>query len=153
MALREDLLPVVDEARAIAGELGFRRYQVWVRKTTYAGPRVGIGAAAVTETRLLVGGQDPKVREVHRKDIVAGTSEAIDSEYEIGPLTPEFAGGGVAESVINPEKTSTPTTIMFLLKGPGLPTDGALCKRIRDDVDRPLRTLIRVQSIGRKGPA
>ncbi len=154
MGLREDLLPVVDEARAIAGELGFRRYQVWVRVVTSAGPRAGIGAQSVTETRLLVGGrQDPKVREVRRKDVVAGTSELVAAEYDIGPLTPEFAGGGVAESTINPAKTGTPTTVTFLLKGPGLPTEGLLCQRVADHLDRPLRVVIRVRSMGVKGPA
>ncbi len=152
MALRDDLLPVVDEARAIAGELGFRRFQVWVHVTTYAGSRAGNGAKSVTETRLLVGGQDPKVREVRSKDVVAGTSEYQSAEYDIGPLTPEFAGGGIAESILNPEKTSTPTTILYLIKGPGLPTEGLLCQRVSDSLDRPLRAVIRVQSVGRKGP-
>lgn len=150
MSLKDDLLPLIDTLRAIPGELGFRPYQVWVRTTTYAGPRVGIGSKNVTETRLLVGGQDPKVREVHRKDVVAGSSELVNAEYDIGPLTPEFAGGGVAASTINPDKTSTPTTVMFLLKGVGLPADGLLCQRVGDHVDRPLRMVIRVQSVGLK---
>lgn len=152
MSLKDDLLPLIDTLRAIPGDLGFRPYQVWVRTTTYAGPRVGVGAKTVTETRLLVGGQDPKVREVRRKDVFAGTPESVNAEYDIGPLTPEFAGGGVSESTINPEKTSTPTTVTFLLKGPGLPTEGLLCQRVGDHLDRPLRMVIRVQSMGRKRP-
>jgi hypothetical protein len=150
MSLRDDLLPVVDAARAIAGELGFRRYQVWARRTTFSGPRPGYGPSTVTETRLLVGGRDPKVRVLRSKDIVAGTPEMADATFEIGPLTPEFAGGGVAESSINPEKTSTPTTLLFRIVGPGLPSAGILCQRFDDDVDRPLRTVIRVRSTGVK---
>lgn len=152
MALKDDLLPLIDTLRAIPGDLGFRPYQVWVRTEVSGGPRVGLGTKTVTETRLLVGGQDPKVRAIGRKDVVAGTPEFTTGEYEIGPLTPEFAGGGVAESVINPEKTSQPTTVLFLLKGPGLPEEGLLCQRISDAVDRPLRTVIRVRSIGRRRP-
>lgn len=152
MSLKDDLLPLIDTLRAIPGELGFRPYQVWVRKTVYSGARVGLGAATVTETRLLVGGKDPKVREVKRSDIVAGSGELIEAQYDIGPLTPEFAGGGVAESVINPQKTLEPTSVTFLLKGPGLPTEGLLCQRIGDHLDRPLRMVIRVQSMGRKRP-
>ena len=151
MALKDDLLPIIDDLRSIAGDLGFRPYQVWVRVTTYSGPRVGIGSKTVTETRLLVGGQDPKVREVRGKDLVAGANELADSEYDIGPLTPEFAGGGVAHSTINPQRSGLPTTVEFLIKGPGMPTEGLLCKRVSDDVDRPLRLVIRVKSIGRKG--
>lgn len=152
MTLKDDLLPLVDELRGIAGELGFRPYQVWVRKTTYAGNRVGVGAQSVTETRLLVGGEDPKVREVRRKDVAAGTAEYVDAEYDIGPLTPEFSGGGIAESVINPERDGSPTAVAFVLKGPGMPENGLLCQRVGDHLDRPLRMVIRVRSTGRKRP-
>lgn len=151
MALRDDLLPVADAARAIAGELGFRRYQVWVRKTVSAGSRVGLGATTVTETRLLVGGQDPRVREVRSNVEVAGSPELMGAEYEIGPLTPEFAGGGIAESTINPEYDGSATAIHFVLKGPGLPASGLLCKKTRQDMDRPLRMMLRVQSTGVAG--
>lgn len=152
MSLKDDLLPLIDSLRAIPGELGFRPYQVWVRVTTYAGPRVGVGAVSVTETQLLVGGQNPKVREVKNKDVVAGTSEFTSATYDIGPLTPTFSGGGFGASTLDPEKTSTPTTVLYVLKGPGMPSEGLLCQRISDDVDRPLRSVIRVQSIGRKRP-
>lgn len=152
MSLKDDLLPLVDELRGIPGELGFRPYQVWVRKTVYAGPRVGIGASSVTETRLLVGGQDPKVREIRRHDEVAGSLEAFAGEYEIGPLTPEFATGGISEDTINPEKTSTPTAVTFLIKGSGLPDSGILCQRISESNDKSLRTVIRVKNLGRTRP-
>lgn len=151
MALKDDLLPLVDELRAIPGDLGFRPFEVYVRKKMYAGPRIGVGAVTTTETRLLVGGQNPKVREKRSKDVVAGTPEAQDSIFEIGPLTPAFAGGGIDEEVINPTRTATPTTFLFLLKGPGLPEEGLLCQRIEGDTDRPLRYIVRVRSIGRRG--
>ncbi len=149
MSLRDELLPLIDELKGIAGELGFRRYQVWVRTTTSAGPRSGIGAKSSSDTRLLVGGQDPKVREMKRKDLVSG-SPYIDAEYEIGPLTPEFAGGGVAASTIDPPRVGS-TEVYFLLKGPGLPTEGQLCKKLSQHFDRPLRIVLRVRSIGREG--
>lgn len=152
MSLKDDLLPLVDDVRAIAGELGFRPFQVWARKTTYSGSRVGDGSPTVTETRLLVGRQDPKVREIKSKDVIAGSQEFTSAVYEIGPLTPEFPGGGIAESTINPQLTGVPTTFVFVLKGRGLPTEGLLCQRVDEDSDRPLRTMIRVQSIGRKRP-
>lgn len=152
MSLKDDLLPLVDTLRAIPGELGFRPFQVWVRKTTYAGPRVSVGASTFTETRLLVNGQNPKVRELKGKDVVAGTPEMAASTFEIGPVTPSFPGGGVSYGTINPTKTSVPTTVLFVLKGPGLPDEGLLCQRFDDDTDKPLRTVIRVKSIGRARP-
>jgi hypothetical protein len=153
MSLKDDLLPLVDTLRGIPADLGFRPYQVWARKTEYAGPRVGLGAFTVTETRLLVGGRDPKVRTVTSKDVVAGTPEMQMVEYEIGPLTPDFGSGGVAESTVNPEASSTPATIMFVLKGPGLPSEGLLCQRISERVDHPLQMTIRVRGSGRKRPS
>lgn len=153
MSLKDDLLPLIDKLRAIPGELGFRPYQVWVRKTTYSGTRVGNGTATTTETRLLVGGRDPKVREVRRKDAVAGATELVEAEYDIGPLTPEFAGGGISESTVNPQRTGTPTILVFRLVGPGMPDEGLICQRVGDHVDRALRMVIRVRGTGRKGPA
>lgn len=150
MSFKDDLLPLVDSLRGIAGELGFRPYEVYVRLTTSAGPRSGIGSRTLSETRLLVGGQNPKVREIRSKDIVAGTPEFNNSVWEIGPLTPEFSGGGVSNDTINPEKTDTPTTVLYVIKGPGLPSTGLLCQRTEDDVDRPLRLVIRVRSSGVK---
>jgi hypothetical protein len=151
MSLKDDLLPIIDPLRAIAGELGFRPYQVWVRVTQSAGTRPGMGTKVVSETRLLVGGRDPKVREVKRRDISSGANNLLECEYDIGPLTPEFGGGGISHDTINPQRSSTPTEVTFLLKGPGLPSSGLLCKRIGDHVDRPLRIVIRVKGTGRAG--
>lgn len=150
MSLKDELLPLVDELKAIPGELGFRPYQVWVRTVESAGSRSGIGARTLSETRLLVGGQDPKVREVKREDVTAGNKAHLEAEYDIGPLTPEFAGGGVAEDTINPQQTGTPAQVFFVLKGPGLPTSGLLCRRVSDKMDRPLRIVVRVKGIGRE---
>lgn len=149
MSFKDDLLPLVDSLRGIAGELGFRPYEVYVRVTSWSGARVGLGTKSVTDMRLLVGGQNPKVREVRSKDVVAGIAESTDAVYEIGPVTPSFAGGGVAVDTIAPPTTASSTTL-FLIKGPGMPTNGLLCQRTEDDVDRPLRAVIRVRSLGRK---
>jgi hypothetical protein len=147
--LKDELLPLVDDVRAIAGELGFRPYEVYVRVETHAGPRPGYGPRTVTDTRLLVGGQNPKVREIRSKDVIAGTTESTDAVYEIGPVTPAFGGGGVSLDTLAPPKTSTPTTIYYVIKGPGMPATGLLCQRTEDDVDRPLRAVVRVRSAGK----
>jgi hypothetical protein len=151
-SLRDELLPVVDEARAIAGELGFRPYQVWLRTVKYSGTRVGEGTATVTEKRLLVGGKDPKVQIRKSADVVAGTPEFQEITYDVGPLTPQFAGGGTDINDIGPDNTGVPTEVFFVLKGPGLPSAGLLCRRFGDQVDRPLRYMIHLKSVGRKRP-
>lgn len=151
MALRDRLLPKVDRIRAIPGRLGLHRFQVWVRVVEWSGSRVQQGVSTTTETRLLVGGQDPHVRELNSKDIVAGDPSLVGAVYEIGPLTPEHPGGGVSYDVTNPPRTTFPTEIYYLLKGPGLPAEGQLFVRVTDDTDRPFRHMVRVRSKGRAG--
>ena len=149
--LKDELKPLINELRGLPGELGFRPYQVWARKTVWSGTHPGQGVRSTTDTRLLVGnGQDPKVTPVRRKDVVAGDKAKIDAEYDIGPLTPEFAGGGISEDTVNPQGDGQPTEILFVIKGPGMPSEGLLCARVSDQVDRPLRLVVRVKSIGRK---
>ncbi len=151
MGLREDLLPAVQAIRNIAVDLGIRRYEVWVRLVTYSGTRVGLGTATTTDTYL----GRPKVREVSSKDIIAGT-EMGDVVYEIGPFTPESAALTLPDTKslspydLSPVQTSNPTEIYYLVKGPGLPTAGLLCQRVKDDLDKPFRYMVTVKGIGRK---
>lgn len=153
MTERDDLLPDVDDIRAIPGEFGLRRYRVWVVTTTSTGVRPGMPGAQETRTEveLLVGGQPPKVRNVRSRDVIAGLSEASTIELEIGPVTPEFAGGGhsPADLVLSAPATATPT-ITYLVKGPGMPPNGLVCRRIFDNVDKPFRYMIHVVGTGRR---
>lgn len=149
--LKDDLLPLIDELRGLPGELGFRPYQVWVRTVEWSGHRAGNGVSKVTDARLSVGnGQDPKVKKVHRNDVVGGKLESVDAVYDIGPLTPKYSGGGVANEVLNPSPTADnqAVEVFYLIKGDGMPADGLLCKRLGDDNDRALRRMVRVASIG-----
>lgn len=147
MALRDDLLPSIDIIRSIPGTLGLHRYQVWVRTTLYAGSRIGQGSSSATDVRLLVGGQDPHVKELKSADIVSGVDDIQAIEFEIGPFTPNYP----ALDTFDPAQTSTPTTIEYLIKGPGLPTAGLLCERVSDDTSKPFRNSVRVRSTGRAG--
>lgn len=152
MALRERLLPMVDRVRAIPGRLGLHRYRVFVRVTTYTGARPGSSAPTVTETELLVNAKPPHVREVRMKDMVAGTRELKQVEFEVGPLTPEFPGGGVTDDMADPQNQGVPSTTHFRVTGPGLPAAGVLCVRTDDTNDKPFRTMIRLRSTSRKAP-
>lgn len=152
MSLKDDLLPLIDDLRSIPGELGFRPYSVTIRITTWSGQRVGEGTSTITETRLLVGGQNPKVREVRNKDDVVGNVDYSNTLWEIGPITPAFPGGGYDLGVLNPKNDGTSKTTQYILRGPRLPPNGLICQRTEDDVDRPLRATIRVKSSGRRIP-
>lgn len=144
MSFRDDLLADIDAIRGIPGELGLHRYQVYTQKTVWAGSRPGFGSRSVIETRVLVGGQDPHVREIRSNDIVAGADDLQYVEFEIGPLAPDTI------STLDPAQDGQPTTVAWLIKGPGLPSTGLLCSKVSDDVGKPFRTMIKVKSMGRK---
>lgn len=147
--LRDDLLSELDEIRGIPAELGLHRYQVWVRKTTWAGARPGLGAPTVTDTRLLVDGKDPHVREVRMKDVIAGDAAKTFTMFEIGPLTPAFQGGGHTDEQLSPQQTGQAVEIHYVVKGPGMPPTGGVCMRVDDTTDKPMRRMVRVKTIGK----
>jgi hypothetical protein len=148
-SFRDDLLDVVEDIRSIPGELGLRQFQVWVRTAEWAGSRVGDGAETITDVRLLVGGQDPKVRQVQSKDMVAGLGELNALQFDIGPLTPGYTN----LDVIDPPRTSRPSTTQYLVMGPGLPSEGLLCTRVKDNTDMSFRYMVSVRGSGRRKPA
>lgn len=157
MALREDLLEDVDDIRGIPGEFGLHRFKVWVRVSTWSGRRAGDGdETVVLEKRLYVGDREnPHVKEVTDKNIVAGSSELQAQEWVIGPFTTEYPGRGGSNTPeqLSPEKKTSPTTIYYVLKGPGLPSEGILCQQTGVDTDKPFRYMVHVKSTGRKRPA
>ncbi len=152
MGLREDLLPAVQVIRNIAVDLGVRRYQVWLRLVTWDGSRVSQGTRTTTDTYL----GRVKARQTSSKDVVAGT-EMDEGVFELGPFTPEAAASlflvdtkSVSPDDLSPPQTGTPTEIYYLMKGPGLPSDGILCSRVKDDLSKPFRYVVTVKSLGRK---
>lgn len=147
MSFRDDLLPDIDSIRGIPGEMGVHRYQVWVRKVTWAGERFGQGSKNLEITRLLVGGQDPHVEERRSADVVGGADDLQTIEFDIGPLTPNYP----AISTLDPAQDGQPTEITYLVKGPGLPEGGLICSKVSDSLGKPLRNMLRVKSTGRKG--
>lgn len=149
--LRDSLLPVLQKFRNLSVDLGVRQYQVWLRKITWTGSRVGLGTATTTDTYL----GKPKFRRVSSKDVIAG-SVMSEQMFEIGPFTPSHAQPvstpdtlAVTPADLSPAQTGTPTEIYFVVKGPGMPTAGALFERVKDSLERPFRYTVTVQSIGR----
>lgn len=150
--LRDSLLPVIQRFRNLSVEFGVRQYQVWLRKITWSGSRVGVGTATTTDTYL----GRPKFRRVTSKDVIAG-SVMNEQTFEIGPFTPSHSEPSstpdtlaVSPTDLSPAQTGTPTEIYFVVKGPGLPEDGALFSRVHDSLERPFRYTVTVEAVGRK---
>ncbi len=154
MAFREQKLPAVQRFRDIAVRFGIRRFQVWTRVSTWSGSRPGVGTETTTDTYL----GRVKVRDVKSKDVVAGMSELTDAVYELGPFTPEHSGGSstpdtvapTTDMLAPPQDGSTAAESYYLLKGPGLPTDGVLCERVGDTTTGPFRYMVTVRALGVK---
>lgn len=147
-SFKDSLLPVVESIRGIPGQLGLRVFTVaGVVTKTYSGPRIGQGSVATTEVDLSVafGMQPPKVRQLSQEDIVRSGGELETVQFEIGPVTPNFAGGGFAYSVFEPVTTSSLTEVFFRIVGPGTQTDGDWFVKTSAKRDRPFRFMVTVK--------
>jgi len=135
MALRDDLLPTVDAIRAIPGLLGLRRHAVNSVVETWSGARPGVGTMTSTSTPILNAGQSPKVTLLSQRDIVASGGLYQDGDIRVGPITPEFGGGGAAESVLDPALSGQNEQSYFTVSGP-LITGGGRWRRVGHDFSR-----------------
>lgn len=139
MTLRDDILPIAYSARAIAGELGFRPYRVYVLTGSWSGQHTGEGSETETETELTeAGGQSPKVRFLNDEEIAVG--QLVAGTVAIGPITPAFSGGGTDLSTIQPSLDAG-ETIHVRLDGP-YSTTAKLFKIQKVTADRALRYVI-----------
>ncbi|MEL6346883.1 MAG: hypothetical protein AAFV53_27470 [Myxococcota bacterium] len=77
--LRDDIIPVIDEGRRLADELGLRRQTVVIRTRTWSGSEVGRGTPTDVDLTL---SPTPKVRRLALRIIAAsgGTFEQGDRQ-------------------------------------------------------------------------
>lgn len=147
MSFVSGILSSVDSIRGIPGELGLRPSSVTIRVRTWSGSRPGEPSSTYTDvdTSILVGGQNPKVRHLTSNDVVASGGLYTDQDYKIGPITPEFIGGGVSKSTIDPETTTTAREIFYQIVGPGEPDGGSWYQRVSDETEHSLHSYIVVR--------
>jgi hypothetical protein len=89
------------------------------------------------------------VRRISHKESVAAGGKYQQGDFRIGPLTPNYAGGGVAFSVMAPTGTGDGRThYHFILHGPDLPTEGMLCSPVAEEADHPLHRILVVHPEG-----
>lgn len=150
MSFASDIRDSLDAIRGIPGEMGLRPHSVTVRVTTWSGARVGLGTATTTSTALYVGAgaQNPKVRQLSQRDVIASGGKYTDQDLRVGPVTPSYTGGGVAHATLDPSTSSSPTEVRFLVEGPGFPSAGALCERVGDETDSALHYYLILRQTG-----
>ncbi len=131
-AFSDSLRELAYNARAIPGQLGIRPYSVAVLTGTWSGSNTGRGAetsasVAITEA----GGQPPKVRDLNSEELAL--SGLGKGSVRIGPITPDFPGGGTALALLKPA-VAAGQTVHVLLTGPESPTGARyLLKDIQTD--------------------
>lgn len=126
-------------ARSIAGQLGFRPYSVAIVIGSWAGEYVGRnGRVDQLEPITESGGHAPKVRFLNEEQRALG-GLAIGS-CTVGPITPEFTGGGTTLRELLPAVVSQ-QTVHVKITGPAYP-DGALFTIEEIKTDRVLRWLL-----------
>lgn len=114
------LRAIAEDVRTVPGELGLREYTVDLLSESWSGAQAGEGTATETATRLLVGGQNPKVRWLTQKEIAVGGIP--DGTVEVGPLTPKCSAGGVDIAGVLGTALQTGQIRTLRIKGPLLPS-------------------------------
>lgn len=141
MTLRDNCLPIFENARVLLDTLGFRRYDILLRVVDWDGATAGKGNKTVTDTNLTI--QDThriKVRRLTSQDILASGGKFSDGDFRIGPITPTFTdingqSGGHDVSYFDPAKaTGVHRSFYFRLTGPGMES-GKWFKKIDQQVD------------------
>jgi hypothetical protein len=133
-------------ARSIAGQLGFRIHTVSVVIARTGGPRTGDGGRWERVTPITeAGGQPPKVRWL--KDEEKALGSLPDGTVEIGPITPEFTGGGTEANVITGDNIEEGAVMLVRITGPQHP-EGADYRVTARTLDRALRYMLRAVPVG-----
>lgn len=128
--LRDDCLPLFEDALVMIAQAGLRRFDVLVRVVAWAGDSVGRGSRTTTQYPLLVRGERVGVRALTQKDVIAGGLYE-DGDYMIGPFPPLFTengGGGVEPAYFAIPADGTSREVYYKITGPGLETGGWFTK-------------------------
>lgn len=140
--LAEDLRSLADGIRAIPGQLGLREHSATLLWDTWSGDQPGEGTQTQHATRLLVGGQNPKVRWLSEKEVA--TSGLPTGTIEVGPLTPVV--GVDLETLLGTAKGQGDVRHVQII-GPRLPA-GARYRVSQAKADRALRVVLQLDPSG-----
>ena len=90
---RDSLRRIANRARAIPGaQFGIRPYTVAVVVKAWSGDHPGEGTETTTTTAITELGHPPRVRLLSPEELALGNLPR--GSVEVGPVTPEYAGGG-----------------------------------------------------------
>lgn len=135
-SLRDELLSTCYEARAIAGELGFRQHSVALVIASTSGTHTGDGSRSEVVTAITeANGQPPRVKWMKDEDLAI--SQLPRGSVEVGPITP----GYTSLSLLNGDDMADGEVRLLRITGPNHP-NGADYVIQGVSADRALRYMI-----------
>lgn len=149
-AMRDALRRAADSGRRAAESVGVRSTTVTIRLRTYAAA-VGTSTGTVTATTDTVLDPRPKVNQVTEgKRSYFGGSVLAESggrllagEYEIGPITQDFTGGGYLPTELAPVGAAN-KRVTVILAGDEFKSGGEEFEIVKMDATKPHRIMLQV---------
>jgi hypothetical protein len=149
MSLRDDLLPIAFQVRAIAGELGLRTTRIWLITERWTEGAPGLGSRYDDEVEIVEsGGHPPKVRTLTDEQLTV--ADLPKGTLEVGPITPAFSGGGTDIALLRGDELTTGATKHFRCQGGAAPAGGALYTLVSLRSDRALRYMLQIKPVERE---
>lgn len=148
MGFRDNIRKLAFNLRRLPGErFQIRPYTIEVHVTTWSGAKPGEGVKTTTSTPIVEAhGQPPKIRWLSDEELALA---AIGSAtIEVGPVTPDFPGGGTSWDTLTQASAPTNALVRYWLVGPEFP-DGAYFERIGGDSSKAFGYKLRLQRIAK----
>lgn len=121
MGFRDDIRELAYELRALPGrDFEIRPYIVKVVIRSWTGTYAGEGGTTTTETTITeADGQPPKVRFLDDEQLAL--SGLARGAVEVGPITPDFPGGGTSWATLSGNGADPGEQFYYVLTGPEVP--------------------------------
>ena len=121
-SFRNDIRKLAYELRSMAGrDFEIRPYTVSVVTRVWSGDQPGEGISTATTTPITeADGQPPKVRVLNDEQLALGNLPR--GAVKVGPITPDFPGGGTSFDTLSPAGLSAGDSFYYVLTGPDYPT-------------------------------
>lgn len=149
MAVRDQLLPLIYNVRAIPGSFGLRPFTVSIRTGQWNGTNTGRGAEGIDLVPITeANGQPPKVRQLNTEELALGNLGK--GSIQIGPITPAFPGGGTSEGAFG-DLLEQGMTLHLVVTGPGTSEYGDLYLLKDVKTDRALHYTLTAEPVATVG--
>ena len=150
---RERFRRIADAVRAIPEAIGTRGTSVTIRVRTYSGAVGAHGTTLVTTTDTAI---SPRPRVVQVSEgapsyfggglFTDSTGRTLAGEYEVGPITQAYPGGGYDVADLAPAG-GVSRRVTLVLSGDEFDPAGEEFEVLRVDATRPFRTMLLVARV------